>query len=58
MFLPQFYRGRRSVLLAFLGGVRLVSTTQDKALSEAIVFLLAHRDARAEHLKIPLPAAN
>ena len=38
LFLPQFYSGRRSVLFAFLGGVTLVSTTQDQALLEAITF--------------------
>ena len=52
LFLPQFYSGRRSVLFTFLAGVELVSTTQDKALLEAITFLRSHREVRAEHLKI------
>ena len=58
LFLPEFYSGRRSVLFAFLQGVQLLATTQDQALLEAIAFLRAHREARADHLKIALGPAN
>jgi len=58
LFLPQFYSGRRSVLFGFLEGVTLIATTQDQALSEAIIFLRTHREARAEHLKIALRPSN
>jgi hypothetical protein len=58
LFLPPFYRGRRSVLFTFLEGVTLVSTTQAPALLEAITFLRTHREARAEHLKIALEPAH
>jgi len=58
LFLPDFYSGRRSVLFAFLEGVRLVSTTQDQALLEAIAFVRDHREARAEHLGIVLEPAD
>lgn len=58
LFLPQFYSGRRSVLFAFMGGVELVSTTQDQALLGAIAFLRTHREARAGHLKVALGPDN
>ncbi len=51
-FLPEFYSGRRSALFDFVQNVTLVSTSQDQVLSEVIAFLLAHRQARAEQIKI------
>jgi len=58
LFLPEFYSGRRSVLFAFLQSVDLLSTTQDQALLQAIVFVRDHREARAAHLQIALEPAT
>jgi Domain of unknown function (DUF4158) len=51
-FLPLFYSGRRSTLFLFLESVSLVSTTQDRALLDAIAFLLAHKGLHSKWLAI------
>ena len=57
-FLPECYKGRRSVLFLFLQNVALVATTQDTLLAEALVFLLSHRQARADNLSLALYAES
>lgn len=51
-FLQEGYTGRRSVLFLFLQNVPLVATTQDALLSEAVAFLVEHRQTRAEKLSL------
>jgi TnpA family transposase len=51
-FLPTFYRNQRAALFQFLESVTLISTTQDKAVTNAIAFALKHRANRKEWLSI------
>lgn len=49
-FLPKFYSARRSALLPFLESVPLISTTHDRAVTQAIAFLLQHRASHSHWL--------
>jgi hypothetical protein len=51
-FLLTFYRSQRAALFQFLESVTLISTTQDKAVTNAIAFALKHRANRKEWLSI------
>lgn len=49
-FLQNFYKGQRSVLFRLLAALPIYSSTQEKALEEAIQFLRDHRDTRTPML--------
>jgi TnpA family transposase len=51
-FLLKSYQSRRSLLLRVLSSVELRASSQDRALEEAIAFVLAHKDHRRAKLKI------
>jgi TnpA family transposase len=51
-FLQPFYSGRRAALFLFLESILLVSTTHDRAMTEAIAFLLEHKASRSDWLPI------
>jgi hypothetical protein len=50
--LPQFFRNPRTALLLLLEKLPLTSTTQDKRVEEAIRFVLANKDSRADGIAI------
>src|SRR5450756_236598 len=51
-FLTRFYSHQRAALFSFLESVELVATSADKSMTDAIAFLLAHKNSRQEHLCI------
>lgn len=51
-FLPKFYNNQRRNLFWFLETLHPKSTSSDKALEEAITFLINNKDSRAKHLSI------
>ncbi|MFQ6043477.1 MAG: Tn3 family transposase, partial [Candidatus Poribacteria bacterium] len=51
-FLPRFYRNQRRNFFKFLETLQPKSTSSDKALEEAITFLINHKNSRAKHLSI------
>ena len=51
-FLTRFYSHQRAALFRFLESVELVATSADKSMTDAIAFLLAHKNSRQEHLCI------
>ena len=50
--LARFYGGQRAVFLRFLAHTAPVSTSQDRAVEDAIAFLLAHRGHRRPKLPV------
>lgn len=50
--LTRFYKGQRAAFLRFLEHVKPVSTSQDRAVEEAVTFLLAHRTHHHPRLRI------
>jgi hypothetical protein len=53
-FLWRYYKSHRRTLFALRDEVRLVSTSQDTALVEALSFLHAHRRAKGAWLSLPV----
>lgn len=49
-FLWRFYKSHRQVLFEWLDRVRLISTSQDTSLTDALDFLRAHRHSKAERV--------
>lgn len=50
LFLWRFYKSHRATLFKILKSIPLRSTTQDKALEEAISFLLTHQYTKKEYI--------
>jgi TnpA family transposase len=50
--LPQFFRHPRTALMLLLEKLPLTSTTQDKRVEEAIRFVLANKDSRADTVPV------
>ena len=50
--LPQFFRHPRTALILLLEKLPLTSTTQDKRVEDAIRFVLANKDSRADRMPI------
>ena len=50
--LTRFYKGQRAAFLRFLAHAAPVSTSQDRAVEDAIAFLLAHRTQRRVKLQV------
>jgi TnpA family transposase len=57
-FLPRYYSDRRRTLFLFLETVPLVSTTQDRVLTDAMAFLLRHKETRDKWLEISHESSN
>src|ERR1700751_2867573 len=57
-FLPRYYSDRRRTLFLFLETVPLVSTTQDRVLTDAMAFLLRHKEPRDKWLEISHESSN
>ncbi len=51
-FLPKFYQNQRRNLFWFLETLQPKSTSSDKALEEAIIFLINNKNSRAKQLSI------
>ncbi len=49
-FLWSPFKGYRSEFIRILENIRLISTSSDKSLEEAIAFALAYKDLRARHI--------
>ena len=58
--LARFYGGQRAAFLRFLEHAAPVSTSQDRAIEQAIAFMLAHRASRRAKLRavVEEPAAD
>lgn len=52
LFLWQFYKSHRATLFKILKSIPLRSTTQDKALEDAISFLLTHQHTKKEYIPV------
>lgn len=50
LFLWQFFKSHRATLYKILKSIALRSTTQDKALEDAISFLLTHQHTKKEYI--------
>ena len=50
--LTRFYKGQRAAFLRFLAHAAPASTSQDRAVEQAIAFLLAHRAHRRPKLRV------
>lgn len=57
-FLGQFYSQQRANFFRFLENVSLVPTSQDRAISNAIDFMLARKASRHERLSLLLEASE
>lgn len=51
-FLPKFYRSQRSALFSFIESVKLLSTSQDTSVEQAINFLLEHKSSRSDWIEV------
>jgi TnpA family transposase len=54
-FLWRFYKSHRQPLFGLLDQLRLVSTSQDTAIEEALTFLRRHRTEKRDWLDLPTP---
>lgn len=51
-FMPRFYKSKRKLLFAFLDNVVIASSSHDRAVEQAIKFLLEHKSSKKELLEI------
>lgn len=52
-FLWPFYRSHRKTLFTLFDHLQISSTSQDRAVEEALGFVLAHRASKAAWLPLP-----